>query len=110
MDHGKVSCRVAGTDGELVVALDRPVAAEQWHRVLCTRDGDQLELVVTTLGSDGPGEPLTAAASGPIGSVDLAPGTPLSVGGKLGADGAIVTSSSDQLNGRVDRVVVAMAG
>ncbi len=108
LDHGRPSCRLAGTDGDLLVTLDQPLGAEEWHRIWCTRTGDELRLSVSAVTPAGLGAERVATASGPLGSIDLAPTTPLSVGGKLAADGQIVVSSSDQLNGIVDRVVVAM--
>ncbi len=103
IDHSVPSCRVAGTDGEVLVEGE-PVQADQWYRVECAREGQQVRLSVAPLSPAGPGAATTATGSGPLGSVEMAPEVPFSLGGKLNGEGGIVVSSSDQFNGSVARV------
>jgi hypothetical protein len=77
-----------------------------WYRLVCTRSGDQVKLSVSTLTAEGPAAPKAGEASGPIGSLDFLPSTPLSVGGKIGEDGTTPAAATDQFNGTLDRVFV----
>lgn len=103
IDHRVPSCRLAGSAGALVVTGEA-LAADRWYRVECERQGEQVQLSVVPLSGEGAGRAQLSSASGPVGSIDIAPGVPLSVGGKLAADGEIVVASSDQFNGSVARV------
>jgi len=52
----------------------------------------------------------SVSGNGSIGSVLLPRRTPLSVGGKLNADGTLVRSGTDQFNGTVDGVFYRLLG
>ncbi len=108
VDHGRLSCRLAGTEGELVAKLGQRLDPRRWYRTECRRVGDSVQLRAAELTANGTGAWSTASASGPIGVIDVASDVPLSVGGKLNADGAIVITASDQLNGQIDQVLVLM--
>jgi hypothetical protein len=119
--HGR-----AGHDGyrgvlDMHTVQDFPakgVAADTWYRVVCSRTGpSSAELTVVQLSTHGSVvrtwtttdiEP--AMPTGPI--LDLTPadpGIPLSVGGKLGDQGDLVSGESvDQFNGQVDDVTFAL--
>lgn len=104
IDRGRVSCRVAGLDGSLIVKLDQRIEPRVWYRVSCTRHGSSVTLDLLRL-HGGDSEPVTATERGPIGPVVMSGPTPLSVGGKLATDGAVIRSSTDQFNGVLDRVL-----
>jgi hypothetical protein len=106
VDAGRLSCRVAGLAGEVIVKADQRVRPGQWYRVRCFRYDDTVTLAVAELGRGGVrGEWTTTDDSAPIGTVVMPKGTPLSVGGKLATDGSIYPASTDQFNGVVDRVM-----
>lgn len=104
IDHGVPSCRVAGATGEAVLTATDPVRRNAWYRVNCRREGATLTLVVKRLGHSGAGARQVVTASVTTGTIQMAPGVPLSVGGKTDADGQITTSATDQFNGLVDNV------
>lgn len=106
VDAGRLSCRVAGLAGDVIVKAERRVQPGQWYRVRCFRYGDTVTLAVARLERDGVhGEWSTKDGSGPIGAVVMPKETPLSVGGKLATDGSLFPASTDQFNGLVDRVM-----
>lgn len=103
VDHDRPSCRVAGSEGEALVRSPVTVRTGRWYTVRCTREEDEVTLQVTEHGSDTTHE---ASVAGRTGSLDAPGDLPLSVGGKLTAQGAAVRSNSDQFNGEVDDVVL----
>lgn len=111
IDAGVPSCRVAGRRGEAFVRADGPVAREEWHRVECRREGDQvtMTLAVRTDGGWGPVRSWeTTASLGGVRMPDRA--VPLSIGSKVNTAGDIVTSSTDQFNGVIDNVHFTILG
>lgn len=104
LDHGTPSCRVAGTAGVAFVAAPAPVQRGSWYRLTCRRSADTLTLVVRRLDESGPGAEQTTTVRAPTGSVRMDAGVPVSIGGKVAANGEITTSATDQLNGLVDNV------
>lgn len=106
IDHDTASCRIAGAGGELTVTSSADIEFDHWYRVRCERDGDEVTITVVDLEADDP-KPVEDEKSGPTGSLDPpAASLPLSVGGKLNADGEIVADSTDQFNGLLDNVVL----
>jgi hypothetical protein len=105
LDRARPSCRVAGSAGVAFVKAPTPIRPGVWYRVSCRRSADTLLLDVRRLGQAGPGAEQTVAVRAPTGSVTMARGVPVSVGGKTAADGKITTSSTDQFNGLVDNVL-----
>ncbi|MFB9313983.1 hypothetical protein [Nocardioides plantarum] len=114
LDHGRPSCRLAGAGGTAVAKADAPVTRGRWYRLRCRRHGDELVLEVRAWRGDSWGDSWAdstrTVSRRPVGamSFDRTDGTvvPLSVGGKVGADGRIPDGSSDLLNGAVDNVFV----
>lgn len=105
IDDGHPSCRVRGVTGEVIVEGRGQIEPDKWYRLRCTRRDSTVTLQVGEI--PGNGEPIEwtgASRSAPMGLVVMPSHTPLSVGGKLAADGTILPSSTDQLNGAVDRV------
>jgi len=111
LDHRVPSCRVLGSEGEVFVEAGAEVEPNAWYRVACERKGDQVTLVVGRFDRQGRLSVQRRSARGPIGSVDIeGPESRLSVGGKLGASGALATSSTDQFNGVLDNVFFELIG
>lgn len=104
VERGKASCRVAGSGGEVVVKSRSSVQPDTWYTLTCTRQGDELSLKVEA--ADGTVDEVSA--NGDMGSVVAEPGTPLVVGGKVDGAGRVLTGNSDQFNGAVDDVFVAL--
>lgn len=105
VDAGILSCRVRGSAGEALVKAEHAVPPERWHRVNCTRSGDQLRLSVQQLDSGGWGPAEVVRVDRPTGALLFEKTrAPLAVGGKVTATGAVVPSSPDQFNGVIDNV------
>lgn len=102
IDHGVPSCRIAGRAGEVVLKARSRVDPGAWYRVRCSRRGDQVTLMVRRLDGTGGREVVRVEAN--LGAVRFASDVPVSVGGKVAADGEVVTSATDQFNGLVDNV------
>jgi len=103
VDHDRPSCRVAGSDGEVLVRSPVRVRPGRWYTVRCSREDDRVTLQLSERGS---GTTQDVSATGRTGSLDASGDLPLSVGGKLTAQGTAVRSNSDQFNGEVDDVVL----
>ncbi|WP_110206233.1 hypothetical protein [Nocardioides daejeonensis] len=109
LDHGVPSCRVAGSDGAVVVAWPGPIERGRWLAVRCTRVGGLLTLAVTDPVSGSP-EGEERQERGDIGTVEFASDVPFAIGAKVLAGGALPTSATDQFNGVIDDVFVAVPG
>lgn len=105
VDRGVPSCRVAGTGGDVLVRGEA-ISPGQWHRVRCTRVEDTVTLAVQPREADQWGKTQTYTGSGSIGIVEMPATTPISVGAKLSAAGALVPARPDQFHGLIDAVVV----
>jgi hypothetical protein len=104
VDGNRPSCRVEGSDGAVTVQSSHVVDSAAWYRVACARSGNDVSLRVIRLGDQATWDD---TASGRIGTLDApSRSTALSIGGKVNDGGAIVSSDSDQFNGRLDNVVV----
>lgn len=102
VDKHRPSCVVRGTDGSVVVKSKLNLDPAKWYRLSCHRLDTTVTLTVTDLAAGTAPEPI--AKTGPIGSLDLIGSEPLAIGAKIGEDGEIVRSSTDQFNGRIDNV------
>ena len=102
VDNRRPECRVKGAGGAVPVVSDVEMNARDWYRLVCTRDSSTLTLRVVRFRPDGSRHSSTKTASGRTGAV-VAPSadTPMSVGGKLGAD-RMPAASTDQFNGVID--------
>ena len=103
VDGSRVSCRVGGSAGAVLVKASVLVDPGAWYRTRCTRNGTSVKLVLVKRTADGP-VTRSWTRSGAIGDLAFSAEPPLSVGGKVNSSGALVTSSADQFNGRVDDV------
>ena len=105
LDHGIVSCRVAGAEGAVVVKTDPPVERNLWYRVSCERSADRVIVTLAVARDKAGWAPARMwMGGGAIGDLDIEDEVPLSIGAKVSDEGQIVTSAPDQFNGLVDRV------
>lgn len=100
VDRRVVSCRVAGSSGAVSVRASTTVDPGDWYRAICTRTGGQVTLTLTKYAGSSP-TTWRWSARGTIGALNYA-STPLSVGGKVNAQGDVLATDSDQFNGRID--------
>lgn len=108
-DGGKISCRIKGSDG--VVSVKSSVRAEPglWYRAECSRMGERVVLSVREYLSSGESRLYRDSARGKTGSLTWSnTAVPLAVGGKLNANGSIVSRNTDQFNGSVNRATLAI--
>ncbi len=108
VDNARPACRIKGSAGAVVVRASISVSSSLWYQVRCARVGDTVRLTVVEYRTDGTTRTLRYERSGALGNLVWPNAkTPLSVGGKLSADGAI-KYSSDQFNGLVSNPVLLM--
>ena len=104
IDGGKPSCVLRQQATQLSAEATQVIERGMWYRAVCQRttSGGQatVRLTVTRL-SDGTAVP-TQADTGAALDLSIDTAVPLSVGGKLTNTGAVVLSSTDQFNGRID--------
>lgn len=117
VDDTRPMCRVQGSEGLVELVLTQQVTPEVWYRARCTRTGDVVRFTVVEWDGSSGREFETVAAETPTGDLQWAAGTPLSVGGKLAAGGAVIRSATDQFTGSVadpflviDRLESAVGG
>jgi hypothetical protein len=102
VDKHHPSCVVRGADGAVVVKSKVLLNPSKWYRLTCFRADKTVKLTVQDL--DGNQQPDVIEKTGPIGSLDMIGSEPLSVGAKIGDDGEIIGSSTDQFNGWIDNI------
>lgn len=106
VDHRRPACRVKGSAGTVRVVSSVVAEAGSWYRARCRRHPGRVVLVVTDSSS---GHKTRTTGWGSTGSLrPESPRVPLSVGGKLQADGAL-ESATDQFNGSIDDVVLRIS-
>jgi hypothetical protein len=104
IDHGRASCRVAGSAGAAVVRSTQVITADAWYRISCSRTTRTLTLALGRVD----GAITRTSVSARTGVVDSANSTPLSLGGKVTGTGKVVTGNSDQFNGALDNVFLRL--
>ncbi|TDU87105.1 laminin G domain protein [Kribbella voronezhensis] len=102
VDKHHASCVIRGTDGAVVVKSKALLTSSKWYRLTCHRSDKTVKLTVQNLETNQP--PETLEKTGPIGTLDMIGSEPLSVGAKIGEDGEIIGSSTDQFNGLLDNI------
>lgn len=114
VDHGVPSCRVAGDAGELVASTRVTVERGAWYRVRCVRQAGSLTIRLAALVRPAAGGPPVASdleqstVTGDVGALSWPTATPFTVGAKATAGGELVRSETDQFNGAVDDVYLAL--
>lgn len=107
VDGGRPGCRVKGDRGSVAVRAAFRVDPNLWYRVRCKRVADTVSLMIQEYRGDGSVRTVYVSKSGTIGSLVWPKAhTPLSVGGKLKADGSILSSATDQFNGLVSQPIL----
>lgn len=100
VDDGQPSCTVKGDRGRVVVRSSVSVDSRLWYRAWCSRTGGTVRLTVKEYRADGTTRTVENSRDGATGSlVWPRRQTPLSIGGKLAADGSVIRSATDQFNG-----------
>lgn len=107
VDHGVPSCRVQGSDGALVARGNNALVRGEWYSLLCERNDDEVRLTVV---GKRPCTSDSVVLRGPTGALDFDTQVPVSLGGKVGADGVALATGADQLNGVVDDVMMRVGG
>lgn len=106
IDHRQPICRVKGRRGEVTVVAGTQVEPDRWYRARCIRTADGVAVSVSWWNADGSLATRTFSKAGATGDMTTeAASVPLSVGGKLGANG--VAGDADQFNGRLDNTYVS---
>lgn len=104
IDGGKPSCVLRQQATTLTAKATQAIERSIWYRAVCNRTTtggvSTVTLTVTRL-SDGTVLP-AQAGTGPALDLSIATTVPLSIGGKITESGALVLSSTDQFNGRID--------
>ncbi len=100
IEHGRASCRVSGSQGEVVVKSRSEVEPDRWYAVTCARKAGEIALTLQL-----EGDPVERVSSqGATGAISYPEPIPLVVGGKVSPAGQVVSGNSDQFNGVVDNV------
>jgi hypothetical protein len=102
VDKHHASCVVRGTEGSVTAKSKAALSPAKWYRLDCRRLDQTVTLTVAELGSTEP--PSVVDKTGPIGPLDLTGAEPVAVGAKIGSDGQIPESSTDQFNGVIDNI------
>ncbi len=102
LDKDRAACTVRGDQGELIVRASERVRPGWWYRVRCERRAAELAVFVTEYDPNGDSHSYASRVSGVVGDVSWTdPTIPLTVGGKIGEDGDLIASATDQFNGLV---------
>lgn len=108
-DGGKLSCRIKGSDGVVLVRSSVRAEPGLWYRAECSRIGQRVVFSVREYLSTGGSRLYRDSAQGETGSLSWSKtSVPLAVGGKLNATGEIVGHNTDQFNGSVNRATLAI--
>ena len=102
VDDNRPNCVFRGTEGRVSVRSRVTLEPEKWYSVECRRAARTVTISVVARGSSA--APAVSTNAGPLGTLQAPAGTPLSVGAKLGHDGQLLRSATDQFNGRIDNV------
>ncbi len=106
VDLRRASCAVHGTEGTLLVRANMNAQPGTWYRMRCYRGPDGLTVTVRELLDDGWGPITKARVSGPVGVVEYPASMPISIGGKVAPDGALIKNATDQFNGSIANLVI----
>lgn len=100
VDGARPSCTVKGDRGQVSVRSSVSVKSDRWYQAVCSRKGNTIRLVVHEHRPNGSIQTVTTSKSGTIGSLVWPKReTPIAIGGKLAANGAVIRSATDQFNG-----------
>jgi hypothetical protein len=105
VDKRVPSCTVKSGDARLLVKFNEGLD-EGWFRVRCDYEPGSLTLSVSRIFTDRVEDLGTKTKSMSLGSLDFIGSTPVTIGGKIGSNGELVLTESDQFNGELDNVFV----
>jgi hypothetical protein len=105
VDKRVPSCTVKSGAARLIVKFDQGLD-EGWFRVRCDYEAGSLTLSVSKILTDRVEDLGDKTESMSIGSLGFSASTPATIGGKIGSNGELVLSESDQFNGELDNVFV----
>jgi hypothetical protein len=105
VDKRVPSCTVKSGKAQLFVKFDDGLD-EGWYRLRCDYAAGSLTLSVSQIHTDRVEELGNKTKSASIGPIGFSARTPATIGGKLGSNGELVLSQSDQFNGELDNVFV----
>lgn len=102
LDGDRPACRIRGSSGDVQVRLEQQVLPGSWYAATCSRTGESVQISVIEYGLYDRTEEYSAQQKGPTGGVEWPKAqTPMSVGGKLAANGGMIRSATDQFNGQI---------
>lgn len=111
VDKDRAACTVYGTEGRLIIRASEQLTTGRWYRIRCERTADELAVYVTEFDPDGGSRQYASRIKGSVGDVTaVAPTTPLTIGGKVGRDGGLLASATDQFNGLVMNPLLDIEG
>lgn len=102
VDRSTASCVLRGSRGEAKVKLAEPLPPDVWFRLRCRLVDGVLSIAAADVHGVEPDQEASAPVA--VGTIEFPVTVPLAVGAKVDAEGSVPSSSSDQLNGRVDHV------
>lgn len=103
IDHNYPSCRIVGTQGQVLVKAKKQVAPDHWYRLTCTRQAGQVQMELDDLQDGAPPQKWVVAQD----PGDLSfQREPISIAGKIGVSGRLALGSVDQFSGELDDVHV----
>lgn len=102
VDDGRPSCLVSGSAGRVLVRSSVEIAPHRWYRVVCSRVGSTVGVLVRQYGDVD--STVNDYATGATGSVSMPEDRAASIGGKLTATGLRIADDSDQFNGAIAKV------
>ena len=105
VDKRVPSCTVKSGEARLFVRFNKSLD-EGWFRVRCDYQPGSLTLSVSRIFTDRVEDLGTKAKSMSLGSLNFIGSTPVTIGGKIGSNGELVLTESDQFNGELDNVFV----
>ncbi len=109
MDNNRPACRIKGDRGAVTVRAPITVRSDRWYEARCSRIGSAVKITVTEFSSGSPVRTVSARRDGATGKLAWSKTqTPLSIGGKLAADGPIIRSATDQFNGLISEPFVKL--
>lgn len=99
VDELRPLCRIRGAEGLVQLRAKKEIRPDQWYRVRCSRAGTAVKLTIYRVSSNVPTVVEEVREESPTGELSWQTRPPMSVGGKLAANGSMIRSQTDQFNG-----------
>jgi hypothetical protein len=107
VDKHYPACLIKGADGEVIVRSRAKIKFDVWYRAMCNRTSTEVSITVSRIGETA--APVTTVVAGASGNLYFRPSLPAAIGGKLNRHGRIVENDTDQFNGAVAEVTIAIS-